>query len=114
MTEINPIIGSWYRYENGELFEVVAIDEQDGTLEIQYFDGTVEELDFDAWQELEIEAAEPPEDWSGSVWTRKHSSSLPTARTRISTTRSSTSTGRTKTGTVTFLLPTRCVRGSRQ
>ncbi|MCK6371898.1 MAG: hypothetical protein L6Q83_11360 [Gammaproteobacteria bacterium] len=67
MTEINPIIGSWYRYENGELFEVVAIDEQDGTLEIQYFDGTVEELDFDAWQELEIEAAEPPEDWSGSV-----------------------------------------------
>ncbi len=67
MTEIAPIIGNWYRHENGELFEVVALDEDDATVEIQYFDGTVEELDQDAWEQLEIEAAEPPEDWSGSV-----------------------------------------------
>ncbi len=66
MTEIPPTIGNWYRHENGELFEVVARDETDATVEIQYFDGTVEELDQDAWDELEIEEAEAPEDWTGS------------------------------------------------
>jgi hypothetical protein len=67
MAEISPTVGSWYRHENGELFEVVAIDEDDATAEIQYFDGTIEELDFDTWEEMQIEEAEAPEDWSGSV-----------------------------------------------
>jgi hypothetical protein len=62
-----PVIGDWYRSVNGDLLEVVAFDESDATIEIQYFDGTVEEWDFDAWEEMELEAAEPPEDWSGSV-----------------------------------------------
>ncbi len=62
-----PVIGDWYRSVNGDLLEVVAFDESDATIEIQYFDGTVEEWDLDAWEEMELEAAEPPEDWSGSV-----------------------------------------------
>lgn len=66
-----PIIGDWYRYSGGELFEVVACDDDEGTIEIQHFDGTVEELDFDdwnaGWTEREIETAAAPEDWSGSV-----------------------------------------------
>jgi hypothetical protein len=66
-----PTIGDWYRYSAGELFEVVAIDEDEGTIEIQHFDGTVEELDFDdwaaSWHDREIETAAAPEDWSGSV-----------------------------------------------
>jgi hypothetical protein len=41
------------------------------TIEIQYFDGTVEEMDIEDWQSQwedgAVEAAEPPEDWSGSV-----------------------------------------------
>jgi hypothetical protein len=65
--ELSPTVGKWYRRENGELFEVVAVDEEDATVEIQYFDGTIEELDFDTWEETEIEEVEPPEDWSGSV-----------------------------------------------
>ncbi len=40
-----PVIGNWYRRSNGSLFEVVAVDEQDGTVELQYFDGTIDELD---------------------------------------------------------------------
>ena len=52
-------------------FEVVAIDDDDGTIEIQYFDGTVEEMDVEdwesQWEDGALEAAEPPEDWSGSV-----------------------------------------------
>ena len=67
MTEISPVIGSWYKHENGETFEVVALDAEDATVEIQYFDGTIEELDLDEWEQMEIQAAEPPEDWSGSV-----------------------------------------------
>ncbi|WJW75837.1 hypothetical protein QVG61_01745 [Thiohalobacter sp. IOR34] len=66
-TEYEPRIGDWYRTPSGDNFEIVAYDEDDETLEIQYFDGTVEELDMDSWRELDIDAIEPPEDWSGSL-----------------------------------------------
>lgn len=62
-----PMIGDWYRNESGDLFEVVALDDDDGVVEIQYFDGTVEELDGEAWDAVNPVAAEPPEDWSGSL-----------------------------------------------
>lgn len=71
MTTPHPGIGDWYRLNGGELFEVVAVDDDDGTIEIQYFDGTVEEMDVDdwnaQWEDGALEAAEAPEDWSGSV-----------------------------------------------
>jgi TATA-binding protein-associated factor Taf7 len=66
-----PDIGEWYRIRGGEPLEVVAIDEDDGTVEVQYFDGTLEELDLADWKAQrtkgEIEDAEAPEDWSGSA-----------------------------------------------
>jgi hypothetical protein len=66
-----PGIGEWYRLRGGELLEVVAFDEAEGTIEVQYFDGTVEEFDLDDWRSQRatgaIEEAEAPEDWSGSV-----------------------------------------------
>jgi len=66
MTSPSPIVGSWYRLSNAApssgsgaaIFEVVAIDRDDGT---------VEEFDLDAWEEQEFEEAQPPEDWTGSV-----------------------------------------------
>ena len=71
MNVIRPIVGEWYRGGTNELFEVVAIDAQDQTIEIQYFDGTVEEMDFESWNENLwddlIEAADAPEDWSGAI-----------------------------------------------
>ena len=71
MAAPQPGIGDWYRLSGGALFEVVAFDGDDGTIEIQYFDGTVEELDIEDWQaqweEGALEAAEAPEDWTGSV-----------------------------------------------
>ncbi len=71
MTAPHPGIGEWYRSSGGELFEVVAVDDDDGTIEIQYFDGTVEEMDVDdwtaQWDEGSLETAEAPDDWSGSV-----------------------------------------------
>lgn len=70
MTSLRPTVGSWYRLEH-ERFEVVAVDEDDATIEIQYFDGTVEEMDFDDWdihrEERALEPVGEPEDWSGSV-----------------------------------------------
>jgi hypothetical protein len=62
-----PGIGDWFVLPGGDLFEVVALDEEDATVEIQYFDGTVEELEFDSWAELSCKPAEPPEDYSGSM-----------------------------------------------
>jgi len=72
MAAPQPGIGDWYRLkESGALFEVVAFDADDGTIEIQYFDGTVEEMDIEdwdgQWEDGALESAEPPEDWSGSV-----------------------------------------------
>jgi hypothetical protein len=72
MAAPQPSIGDWYRQkEGGALFEVVAYDADDGTIEIQYFDGTVEEMDIEdwdgQWEDGALEGAEPPEDWSGSV-----------------------------------------------
>jgi hypothetical protein len=66
MSDLDPIVGNWYQnLDTLTEFEVVAVDEDAQTVEIQYFDGEVEELDQDTWYELVLEAIEPPEDWSG-------------------------------------------------
>ena len=44
-----------------------AVAVKDAAGNVLHFDGTIEELDVDSWEQMEIEAAEPPEDWSGSV-----------------------------------------------
>jgi len=67
MSNPAPVVGKWYARPGGDSFEIVAIDGDDRTIEIQYFDGTIEELDFDEWREDEIVSASPPEDWTGSV-----------------------------------------------
>jgi hypothetical protein len=71
MATPQPGIGDWYRLNGGALFEVVALDDDDGTIEIQYFDGTVEEMDIEdweaQWEDGALESAQAPEDWSGSI-----------------------------------------------
>ncbi len=62
-----PAIGHWYRRNNRNLFEVVAVDEQGHTVELQHFDGTIEGLELEAWPDIDLEPAQAPEDWSGSV-----------------------------------------------
>ena len=63
-----PIINRWYKHlDKGYQFQVVMVDETEATVEIQYFDGDVEELDLDTWNALEIEMIEPPEDWTGPM-----------------------------------------------
>jgi hypothetical protein len=68
MAEFEPMVNHWYRHlEQGYEFQVVAHDEQQETVEIQYFDGDVEEIDLEAWSAMELEPIEPPEDWTGSI-----------------------------------------------
>ena len=62
----NIRIGAWFRTVNGDQFEVVAHDLEEGVIEVQYYDGTVDEYDLDDLEELEVKPIAPPEDWAGS------------------------------------------------
>ena len=43
---VQPIIGQWYHYPGkSQKFKVVALDLSDDTIEIQYFDGTIDEIE---------------------------------------------------------------------
>jgi len=65
---LQPVVGQWYSHrDKGDLFQVVATDDETGTIEIQEFDGALDEFDLSEWHQLAIEAAEQPEDWSGPV-----------------------------------------------
>jgi len=67
MASLYPVIGQWFRRPSGVVFEVVAMDEEAGTIEIQQSDGTIDEVEFDNWPELSLTEVSAPEDWSGSV-----------------------------------------------
>jgi len=61
-------IGQWYlRWDKGEIFQVTGYDEPSGTIEIQSFDGELDEIDKESWATLPLGLAEPPEDWTGPV-----------------------------------------------
>ncbi|MES9860617.1 MAG: DUF6763 family protein [Candidatus Thiodiazotropha sp. LLP2] len=59
-------IGAWFKTVNGDQFEVVAHDSDEGVIEVQFYDGTVEEYDLDDLEELQVKPIAPPEDWAGS------------------------------------------------
>ncbi len=61
-------IGQWYlRWDKGEVFQVTGRDDRSRTLEIQTFDGDLDEVDEAAWATLPLSLAEPPEDWTGPM-----------------------------------------------
>ena len=62
-----PVIGTWYQDAvEDQIFEVVAVDEDAASVEVQYVDGEVSEFDFEAWQQMLLLSAKPPEDWRAS------------------------------------------------
>lgn len=65
-TSLNPPeLGLWYQLDNTLTFKVVAMDADDHTIEIQYFDGTIEQWDADYWVRSDVIAIQDPEDWTG-------------------------------------------------
>ena len=66
--ELDPIIDQWYVHlDKGQQFYVTAIQEADNTIEVQHFDGDLEEFTLDEWRELDIALSEEPENWSGPI-----------------------------------------------
>ena len=53
-----PVVGASYEDEDGRSFEVIAFDENDGTIEIQYSDSTSDEIDLDDWYGMDLERLE--------------------------------------------------------
>ena len=63
----NPVPGQWYEsLEDEETFQVLSVDEDSELIELQYEDGDVEEIDYETWQEFDLDLTEEPEGWSGS------------------------------------------------
>ena len=61
-------VGQWYlREDTQERFQVLDYDERAGTVRMQMFDGSLDEIDEEAWRALSPEPVEPPEDWTGPL-----------------------------------------------
>lgn len=65
---VDPIVDQWYHYpEKSQKFQVTAIDDHDGTVEVQYFDGDLDEFEMAVWYSMSVELIEEPEDWTGPM-----------------------------------------------
>jgi hypothetical protein len=60
--EEEPVVGAVYENEEGRSFEVIAFDVDEGTIEVQYEDETMNEIDIDAWYEMELKRVASLED----------------------------------------------------
>lgn len=62
-----PEVGAWYRRaDRPQPFQVLAVDAQTHSVELEYFDGTIDEWPLAHWHDLEIEACEAPVDLRGA------------------------------------------------
>lgn len=60
-------VGAWYRGNGTEPFEVVALDFENETVEVQFYDGSVAELDYDGWMELAAQPTTGPDGFDGAL-----------------------------------------------
>lgn len=70
-TADRPIIGKWYQEpESGEAFEVLAVNEEQGVVDVRYLERGRRRLELDNWQTLHpVRVAGPgrgPTDTAGS------------------------------------------------
>jgi hypothetical protein len=64
-TEALPSIDNWYQdVETGRTFRVIAVDEENDSIEIQFYNGDIGDFDFGSWRDSVIIPIEPPEDAS--------------------------------------------------
>jgi hypothetical protein len=63
--DYEPTPGQWYEnLEEEESFRVLSVDEDSELIEIEYLDGDIEEIDIEAWHEMDLELTQEPEGWS--------------------------------------------------
>lgn len=62
--DFDPVPGQWFEdLDREEVFKVVSVDPDDMLVRIQWLDGEVEDLDLEAWNELDLDQASEPEGW---------------------------------------------------
>ncbi|MES2885874.1 MAG: DUF6763 family protein [Pseudomonadota bacterium] len=59
-------VGDWYQAD-GQPFEIVGIDAKAEIVLVQYYDGALDEIDFDIWGELNARPTAAPENLSGAL-----------------------------------------------
>ena len=65
--DYEPVPSQWYEnLEEEEQFRVLSVDEDSELIEIEYLDGDIEELDVEAWHEMDLERISEPEGWAAS------------------------------------------------
>ena len=65
--DYEPVTSQWYEnLEEEEQFRVLSVDEDSELIEIEYLDGDIEELDIEAWHEMDLERIAEPEGWAAS------------------------------------------------
>ncbi len=65
--DYEPVKGQWYENaDDDETFRVVSVDEDAELVEIEYLEGDIEEIDLDAWHEMDLERIAEPEGWVGA------------------------------------------------
>ena len=65
--DYEPVPSQWYEnLEEEDSFRVLSIDEDSELIEIEYLDGEIEEIDLEAWHEMDLEKIAEPEGWSES------------------------------------------------
>ena len=63
-----PQVGDWYQHlDKGETFQVLSVDAASGTVQIQSFDGELDSIEAEDWEEIPLSAAAAPEDWTGAL-----------------------------------------------
>jgi len=63
--QATPEVGNWYDSKDfPECFKVVAYDDKQDLIEIQYFDGEIAEVDHDSWTASHPHEIPEPEDAS--------------------------------------------------
>jgi len=66
--EHDPVRGQWYQnLEDDDVFQVLSVDEDAELIEIQYVDGDIEEIDYETWQEMDLDLTVEPEGWTASA-----------------------------------------------
>lgn len=65
MEIVEPIVGRWYHSEVEDTdFEVIGVEPDEDCVQIQYEDGTIEEVDMDTWYRLELLPTHASKDWA--------------------------------------------------
>ena len=66
MKHASYTVGQWYLLQDTqERFQVIDTDELSRAIRIQLFDGSLDEIELDAWHALSPLPVEPPKDWTG-------------------------------------------------